>query len=839
MISLIFTGTTNAQCATSLLSGTGIVTGNNILFDAVPQPTTTPVNSGHTTIWWAYSGSDLFNGTTTETSTGFGHSYTFTNVPAGAYTVCAHYIPTQTICPSYTNCTVVTVTASPSPCPTSFSYTTDVNCVSDLTNLSTGNITSSVWTIDGPIPATSYTSTNLSVPYNNFAAHLTNYTNGIMCGQTSQTININCASTTSCQAIFSVASTSVCNEVSFTNFSYGNVAYYHWDFGDGTTSNMANNSAVIHQYPNVVANYQATLSVYSSTASSIPCSSTIRSVNVSCVQPVCPTGLFPSNATTNGTDIQFYAVPQPTTVPSGAPHTTYWSVSGPNGNFTGTTNQNSPNFGHDFTFTNIPPGTYTVFAIYYSGQSGCSTPYSHSSVITVSAGTPTCATSFNYSTDSNCVTNLVNTSTGNITSSVWSISSWSNTVTTYTSTNLSLNSSVFSAVLTNYTNGNLCGQATQTITVICPSTTTCNAIFSVASTSICNEKQFTNSSSPNAAYYHWDFGDGTISNVTNTSTFTHQYPNTNASYMALLSVYSSTAAPTGCSSYTVVVNVQCTAASTCQSAFSVSQGTVCADKQFTNLSSGTIAYCTWDFGDNTSLTSSGNSGVGHSYPNINTSYLATLSVYDSTVNPTPCSVITQTVHVYCSTCSITSSITIFADTANAGNYFCYNLSTGNGALSYFWDFGDGTSSTQQFPFHQYAIPGNYPVCLTTTNTNGTVTCSDTDCDSSSVQRMATGFLMSSLNVVSQTVTGIKNLNANVSLNVYPNPMSDLLNIEIGDATENRYSITLVDAIGREVIRKDVQMNNALLNVSGLQKGYYCLMLLNANGVVIKTTKLVK
>ena len=61
---------------------------------------------------------------------------------------------------------------------------------------------------------------------------------------------------------------------------------------------------------------------------------------------------------------------------------------------------------------------------------------------------------------------------------------------------------------------------------------------------------------------------------------------------------------------------------------------------------------------------------------------------------------------------------IFADSTNAGNYFAYNLSWTSGATSYLWDFGDGTTSTQQYPFHQYAIPGQYIVCLTVTGTYG-------------------------------------------------------------------------------------------------------------------------
>lgn len=39
-------------------------------------------------------------------------------------------------------------------------------------------------------------------------------------------------------------------------------------------------------------------------------------------------------------------------------------------------------------------------------------------------------------------------------------------------------------------------------------------------------------------------------------------------------------------------------------------------------------------------------------------------------------------------------------------------------LSYFWDFGDGTTSMAENPSHEYQLDGDYTVCLTTTNACG-------------------------------------------------------------------------------------------------------------------------
>jgi gliding motility-associated-like protein len=52
----------------------------------------------------------------------------------------------------------------------------------------------------------------------------------------------------------------------------------------------------------------------------------------------------------------------------------------------------------------------------------------------------------------------------------------------------------------------------------------------------------------------------------------------------------------------------------------------------------------------------------------------------------------------------------------------HNTSTGAGALSYAWDFGDGSTSTLTNPSHQYATKGKYDISLVVSNTYG---CSST------------------------------------------------------------------------------------------------------------------
>ena len=182
-----------------------------------------------------------------------------------------------------------------------------------------------------------------------------------------------------------------------------------------------------------------------------------------------------------------------------------------------------------------------------------------------------------------------------------------------------------------------------------------------------------------------------------------------------------------------------------------------------------------------------------------------------------------------------SNFTIFADSSNTGNYFAYNLSTGSN-LSYLWNFGDGTSSTQQYPFHQYAIPGQYVICLTVSNST---LCSSTHCDSSSVHKIASAFLMSQVNVIPQAVTGVKEVNSTINAMAYPNPIADELFIEMNQKDNAKLSYHLIDALGRVVSKGYIENTKAVINTSNLQKGCYTLSISNEKGTSLKTLKMIK
>lgn len=119
------------------------------------------------------------------------------------------------------------------------------------------------------------------------------------------------------------------------------------------------------------------------------------------------------------------------------------------------------------------------------------------------------------------------------------------------------------------------------------------------------------------------------------------------------------------------------------------------------------AQYVWDFGD-------GNFGSGqypwHQYANAGT-YTVCLTVY--TANQQFCDSTCHTV-VVTSGSGCSASFTAL-DTAGY-MYFLGNSNAGAGA-QYIWDFGDGNFGTGQYPWHQYANPGTYTVCLTVYTAN--------------------------------------------------------------------------------------------------------------------------
>jgi hypothetical protein len=106
--------------------------------------------------------------------------------------------------------------------------------------------------------------------------------------------------------------------------------------------------------------------------------------------------------------------------------------------------------------------------------------------------------------------------------------------------------------------------------------------------------------------------------------------------------------------------------------------------------------------------------------------------------------------------------------------------------------------------------------------------------------MAASFLMSSLNVKAQGTAGIKENTVVNGLKSYPNPISDELTIEV-ELTSNVTSLncSIIDALGKVVVKTTLNDSKTVINTSELDKGFYFLSISTVDGKAVKTIKLVK
>ncbi len=217
---------------------------------------------------------------------------------------------------------------------------------------------------------------------------------------------------------------------------------------------------------------------------------------------------------------------------------------------------------------------------------------------------------------------------------------------------------------------------------------------------------FFGSSQSNVTSWYWDFGDGSSSTQQNPI---HTYSDTGY-YMVCLTVNNCNSA------YCENVYVS-DGSNDCYAYFgwnTVSNPNGLAGFQFTNYSySGQNATYLWDFGDG----STSNLENPIHYYNDSSAHTVCLTIISGNCSDTYCEVVQGNNTGGCQA--------YFYQADSAGVLYFFDYSSGN--IGYWlWDFGDGTTSNQQHPTHQYANPGVYNVCLQIGDFFNT--CGDTYCE---------------------------------------------------------------------------------------------------------------
>ena len=213
--------------------------------------------------------------------------------------------------------------------------------------------------------------------------------------------------------------------------------------------------------------------------------------------------------------------------------------------------------------------------------------------------------------------------------------------------------------------------------------------------------------SQNAVSWSWNFGDGY--NASSTDAY-HVFADSGSFTVSLVTQDTS-----GCTSYyelpqkvvihpSPVADFTTTGVSGCQPVYAT----------FTNLSTGQISN-SWNFGDNHFST---DQDPVHEFT-VAGNYQVQL-VVENSFGCTDTAILSQPINVMATPQPAFSASDVTGCSPFHVTFINYTANT-DSAASYFWDFGNGQTSTAQNPTLDFTSPGFYDITLTVTNLNG---CSD-------------------------------------------------------------------------------------------------------------------
>lgn len=454
-------------------------------------------------------------------------------------------------------------------------------------------------------------------------------------------------------------------DITFTNTSTGpGTLSYLWDFGDGTTSTLQN---PVHSYTN-----NSTFNVTLTTISSSGCEDTAtRTVTI---------GGFSTSFTGPSTACVNEPVAFANTA-SPVPVSVLWKFGDGN-----TSTQRNP------THRYAAPGTYTVWL--YNTYNNCTD--SISKTITIN---PLPVAGFTSPDTIKCEPTLLTHFQDLSTDAVsWHWDFGDGNTSGLQNPSHSYTSFGYYTVTLIVTNASGCTDTIQKSDFV----KIAKPVVSIPSLPARGCIPYTHSFTPvintldNVTSYLWDFGDGSPASTSPNPTHTYI---TQGTYTVKLFITTST----GCTDSAVIVNGVRVGSKPIAN-FSATPIPVCAYKpvQFTDLSS-TVDEWRWDFGDGTV---SNLQNPTHIY--TDTGYFTVRLIAAN--NGCPDTLI-RTNYI-----QVLPPIARFAAVANCNNRLEFSFTDQSiGAVTWLWDFGDGTTSSLQNPVHTFPALGTYTVRLTVTN----------------------------------------------------------------------------------------------------------------------------
>ncbi|MCK4747921.1 MAG: hypothetical protein KAT15_12815, partial [Bacteroidales bacterium] len=201
----------------------------------------------------------------------------------------------------------------------------------------------------------------------------------------------------------------------------------------------------------------------------------------------------------------------------------------------------------------------------------------------------------------------------------------------------------------------------------------------------------------NAATFYWDFGDGASSVLASPVHIFNNFGNSDSTYMVTLTTYSTDGECVKSLSLPIVVHGEVEAEFTFPKALDCTP----FELSFENLSVGGATY-TWDLGDGTVINTTNLNPVPHTFINNDFSNIKDFEVILQVENAAGC------------TGESRKTVRVYPDIQTSFNASvsedCHPLSVGftnlsNGAQTYVWHFGDGSTSNLQDPLHTFNNTG--------------------------------------------------------------------------------------------------------------------------------------
>lgn len=237
-----------------------------------------------------------------------------------------------------------------------------------------------------------------------------------------------------------------------------------------------------------------------------------------------------------------------------------------------------------------------------------------------------------------------------------------------------------------------------------------------------------------------------------------------------------------------------------------------------------------------------NNSITFSYPSDGT-YDYKYVVYDSVTLCSDSLVGTLVVTGVIPPSNCSASFTLFQDTLNASQYYCWNTAVnstgGTSGLDYLWDFGDGSTSTQAYPTHTYGSLGDFILCLTITEPiNG---CVSVYCDTVAVIVKASG---TTINVLPPGANvGLEEQAIFSSITVYPNPSDGNFTLNLESKRNSVIELQIVSVSGQVLFMSDenlsVGTNEIEISKPDLSNGLYLIQLSDPETGAIEIVRFIK